>query len=301
MLLIAAGGEAPYHQAFRADAGRIAELGAALTRLRAERDWQPIDAFFRRHEAAQRAAERAVPLEVSARKWQARWLEVKDFLGSGMPSAAPPRAPDECLIVRKLGWVKLDRELGRARALRRVGAPSSVVAGQRDRVRKAFLATGWEEQHAPPPPQLPDLEFWSLPVQLLRAASAAPELRIGDLDPKQAEQQAWSRAQELVERGIELCIEPLDEASGLGGHATLDADGKLLIDTRQAAHPGWIEPSWRPSYRVGAAARELGRAVVPRADSSIEAVERVRARFAQAAERADETGQALVWWLDPAS
>jgi hypothetical protein len=300
MLLFAAGGEAPFHQAFLADRERVSELRSALSRLRSARDWQPIDDYFRRHEAEHRAAERAVALEVSPRKWQARWLEVKDFLGSRMPSASL-REQGELVIVRKLGWVRLDRELGRARALRRIGAPPSVIAGQRDRVCAAFLAAGWDEQHAPGTPALPDLEFWSLPVHVAAAANGGSELRIGDLDPKQAEQQAWGRAQELVERGIELCIAPLDEASGLGGHALLEAEGEPLLDTRQPAHPGWIEPSWRPRYRVGAGAAALGQAVVPRDDSSSEAFERARARFAEAATGAAESGRALVWWLDPAS
>jgi hypothetical protein len=300
MLLFAGGGEAPFHQAFPADAGRIAELRAALSRLRTERDPQPIDAFFRRYEAAHRAAERAVALEVSSRKWQARWLEVKDFLRSGMPAVASVREQGDRVIVRKLGWVRLDRELGRARSLLRIGAPKSVVSGQRDRVRDAFLATGWDDRHAPQGRELPELEFWSLPVQVVRDGSGQSELRIGDLDPKQSEQQAWSRAQEIVERGVELCVEPLAEACGLAGHAGLEAAGELLIDPRGAAHDGWIEPSVCPSYRIGEAASELERAVVPRQGSSSEEVERAHARFADAARRAAESGRALVWWLDPA-
>jgi hypothetical protein len=299
MLLYAGGGEGPFHQAFLANAQRIAELRAALTKLRLERDVAAIDAFFSQHEAVHREAERAVPLEVSDRKWHARYLEVEDFLASRIHRAAKLREQNGHVVVRKLGWVQLDRELGRARALRRIGAPASVVHGQRDRVRAAFLATGWDERHAPHAPPLPDLEQWSLPVSSVRHADGTTELQIGDLDSQHAEQQAWRGAQELVERGLELCIAPLAEAAGLGGHASLDADGETLIDTGAPAHPGWIEPSWRPCFRVGSAALGIDSGVTPRSGSDPEDVARVRARLAAAAVSAAASGSALVWWLDP--
>lgn len=298
MLLLSLGGEPPYHQAFLADAARLLELRAALGPLREARDAAPIAAFFERHEAVHLAAERAIPLEVSKRKWKARWLEVRDFLGKEMPSGVEVREePDERVIVRKLGWVRLDRELGRARALQRIGAPDVVLTGQRERVRAAYVTTGWNGDPRPTlrPPAV-DTEFWALPV---RVDPGSSQVSIGHLDAHESEQQSWGNAQEILERGLALCVPPLSEPVGLGGHANLDATGDDLIDASRPAHPGWVEPTWRPCFRVGAAARGLEAAVSARSGADPEHVAEARQRLARAAETAARDGSALVWWLDP--
>jgi hypothetical protein len=298
MLLLSLGGEPPYHQAFLADAERIVELKAALEPLRRARDAAAIAAFFERYEAEYLAAERAIPLEVSKRKWKARWLEVRDFLKSEMmPAHSYVREDDERVTVRKLGWVRLDRELGRARALQRIGAPDVVLRGQRERVRAAYVATGWKGDPKPSarPPAV-DSEFWSLPV---RVEPGSSEISIGGMDAHESEQQSWGNAQEIVERGIALCVPPLTEPVGLGGHASLDAPGEELIDSSHPAHAGWVQPTWRPYFRIGRAALGLEAAVMPRSGSEPRDVEHARERLARAVEAAAEGGRALVWWLDP--
>lgn len=295
MLLLATGGEPPYHEAFVADPDRLAELGAALEALRSARDFRPIQAFFARYESAHRAAERGLALTISRRKWQARRLEVRDLLGRDL-GARGRELDGDSVEVRKLGWVQLDKELGRARALLRIGAPSTVVDGQRERVRRAFLATGWNDRHAPEPAAPPELEFWSWPVR----AQASGEIVIGDLDGPSSEQLGWGRAQELVERGLELCIPPLAEPAGLGGHGSLDAEGTPLVSPASAAHRGWVDPSWAPLFRVGREALGIEARVRARPEAIPEALERRQARLAEAARLAAERGLALVWWLDPA-
>jgi hypothetical protein len=297
MLLYAGGGEGPFHQAFLANAQRIAELRAALSKLRLERDVAAIDAFFSQHEAVHREAERAVPLEVSDRKWHARYLEVEDFRFQNPSSRQGARAE------RPRG--RAQARLGAARSRARPGPCCGASARPRRWCTASAIACAlhfWQPAGTNATRlerRLPDLEQWSLPVSSVRHADGTTELQIGDLDSQHAEQQAWRGAQELVERGLELCIAPLEEAAGLGGHASLEADGETLIDTGAPAHPGWIEPSWRPCFRVGSAALGIDSAVAPRSGSEPEDVARVRARLAAAAGSAAATGSALVWWLDP--
>jgi hypothetical protein len=253
----------------------VQELSEALGVLRAARDPRPIRAFFARYEAACRDAERAEPLRIARREWQDTWLEVKDLLASRMPRlAAPSRAND--VIIRKLGWLKLNRELARAWALLRVGAPEAIVLQQKKRVRAAYLATGWDDEHAPAPPALPDFDFW--------------------LDPQASEQQAWAHAEELNERGVAMCIPPLAEPLALGESIRVAGTGRKLVDDAVPPCAGWVEPSNSPRFVVGRDA--LGIDTTLSADDGVqpERLEAARALLARAAELAASEGRALIWW-----
>ncbi len=285
MLLLSLGGEPPFHQALLADAGRVRQLGQALTRLRSELDRSPVMEFFAAHADGHERAEREVPLAISARKWKARLLEVKDFLGSKLPTDVKPRESADGYLIRKLGWVNLDRELSRARSLVRIGAAEPVLAGQRKRVLAAFRATSFEERHAPPPRRPPEFDFWITDGR--------------DLEATTREQQAWSHAQELVERGLELCAPPLEEPIGLGGHASLELSGTPLIDESSAPHAAWVEPSWRPEYLIGRDALAVRGAIRPKPGADPSAAEAVAERLGRAAERASAAERALVWWIGP--
>ncbi len=297
MALPVAQTEAPEVRAFLANATRVGELSDALTALRSTREAAGIKAFFERYEAPHRQAERTQPLRIARAEWQEKWLEVKDLLGSRMPRVVAP-SQDNDVTVRKLGWVKLGKELPRAWALLRAGAPEPVVSAQKKCVRAAYRAAGWDDQYAPAPPDLPDFEFWSLPVRAAHDDRGAVELRIGELDPQTSEQQAWGHAQEVIERGVELCLPPLAEPLGLGTSLRVVGAGRPLIDTTPGACAGWVEPCWSPLFQVDATAMNI--ASVRGADADVDSaeLETARGRLSQAARAAGPDGLALIWWWE---
>jgi hypothetical protein len=228
------------------DAERVLELSGALGTLRKERDPRLMRAFLDRYEADHRHAEQMGELRIERRTWQDHWLEVRDLLGNRMPRVTVPNEGDD-VVVRELGWRRLQRELARAWALMRVAAPDSVVSDQKETVRAAYRAAGWKEKYAPEPPAALELDFWSLPVR-----EAEDGIWIGELEPELAEQRAWLNAQELMERGVALCAAPLAEPQELAESPA--ALGRPLLDTTSPAATGWVEPSFSPRYAVGAEA-----------------------------------------------
>ncbi|MCB9581437.1 MAG: hypothetical protein H6717_30680 [Polyangiaceae bacterium] len=228
------------------DASRIEELSRALGALRAGRDPAGMRVFLARYEADQRQAERGESLVIPRRAWQERWLEVRDLLGNRMPRVTVPNQGSD-VVVRKLGWKRLQKETARAWELLRVAAPDAVVAKQKDTVRAAYRAAGWADKYAPEPPPAIDLDFWSLPVH-----EESDGIWIGELEPEVAEQHAWLHAQELMERGVALCAPPLTEPDEL--EQALPVLGKPLLDTARPAARGWVEPSLLPRYTVGSEA-----------------------------------------------
>ncbi len=286
-------GDAPTTRAFLANKNRVLDLSNALARLRTLRDAGPIREFFERHEAACRQAELTEPMRVERREWQSAWLEVKDLLGSRMPKVVAGSEATE-VVVRKLGWLKLKKQLALAWALLRVGAPEVIATQQKNRVRAAYLATGWDEKYAPSPPAPPELDFWSLPV---RTSDDDPlAIRIGELDPQTSEQQAWGHAQELIERGVELCVPPLAQPLSLGASIALAADGEPLVDTTTPACAGWVEPNNLPRFVIGESALGLVSSVRGPKDAPPKVLEDARECLAGAARTAASEHLALLWW-----
>lgn len=299
MLLRAEGDSPPLHQAYLGDPARLAELGRALELLRIRRDPTQIEAFFARYAAAHREAEQAVAIDLPLEDWQGGWLEVSDLLRASMVKLSVPKHEGRARV-RKLGWIALERELARARALLRAHAPEPLIDNQRERVRRAFLGAGWDERNAPPSPLLTsDREFWLEPVRVETNERGEPEVTIGSRLPADSAQEAWSRVASLVENGIELCLAPLAEPLGLGANGFLHAEGRPLFETRSAPHAGWVEPSFMPSFLVGSGALGIESHVRSRPGARDEELGEARRRLRRAAERAAEDGSALVWWDEP--
>lgn len=299
MLLFAEGDTPPLHQAYLADPALLAELGRALTALRSRREVSTIDALFRRRAREHREREQEIVLELTLEDWQAGWLEVRDLLRSQMARLSVPRRSGRA-CVRKLGWIGLERELKRTRALLRANAPESVLDDQRARVLSAFLASGWDEGARPksPAPAL-DLDFWTAPVTEEPNERGEIEISVAGLSPRESAQAAWAQAQALLEAAIEICLPPLADPLGLGALGTLDPVGTPLWDPAESAHRGWVEPTWLPRYAAGRDAIGIEAHVRPREGVPERDLERSARRLKDAAERASAEGSALVWWDDP--
>lgn len=299
MLLRAEGDPPPLHQAYLGDPARLTELGRGIEALRSRRDPSLVDAFFARYAPLHREREQALPLDLSMEDWQGGWLEVRDLLRGTMVKLSVPRHQGRARV-RKLGWLELGQELARARALQRAHAPEPVLDNQRERVRMAFLGAGWVDRNAPASPlYTSEREFWLEPVRVERNERGEVEVAIGERSPRDSAQEAWSRAQSLVERGIELCLEPLADPVGLGATGFLHTEGLPLFDTRSTAHAGWVEPTWIPSFLVGSGAQGIESHVRPRPGPREQDLRETRRRLAQAAEQAAADGSALVWWDEP--
>lgn len=269
---------------------RLRALSAGLSALRARRDTADLQRFFARYEADHRQAERDQALRVPRRDAQDRLLDVRDLLGTRMPRVAVKRDADH-VIVRELGWRMLERELARAFTYIRVGAPDDIVRQQKKAVKNALLAMGWDDAHAPAVRAAIDLGFWLLPVQ-----RGPTGITIGEFDPETSAQRAWEQAQGLVERGLELCRPPLAAPTALGDAVGVSLPGATpLISTADTAAPGWIEPSWSPTFATVKVVADLRDAITgARGDVVADARRALGELFAVAQARHD----ALVWWVE---
>ena len=73
----------------------------------------------------------------------------------------------------------------------------------------------------------------------------------------------------------------------------------LPLASLRRLHPGWVEPTWIPSFLVGSGALGIESHVRPRPGVRDHDLAAARRRLGEAAARAADAGSALIWWDEP--